>query len=76
MDIYAEDITEDYGDHGVRVYSLVHGMDFYYAEIRASGISLYDAEGFGKGEELDEDDEMVQILGDAILTGNLKGEIE
>lgn len=38
--IYIEDISEDYGTHGVSVYSLVAGMEYYYAEVRASGITI------------------------------------
>ena len=38
--IYVEDISEDYGTHGVSVLSLVTGTEFYYAEVRASGITI------------------------------------
>ena len=40
MKIFVEDISEDYGTHGVSMYSLVQGMDVYHAEVRASGIDI------------------------------------
>lgn len=66
MRVYIDDITEDYGDHGVAVYSLVQGMSFYYAEVRASGISLYDPDGFVSGKELDAGDPKYEELVQAI----------
>ena len=69
MKVHIEEI-EDLSDHGVAVYSLVQGMSFYYVEVRASGISLYDPEGFAVGSELDagapEYEELVQALNNYI----------
>lgn len=75
MNIYIEDITEDYGTHGVSVYSLVHGMDFYYAEVCADGIRLLDSDGFSTGEEMRKDDPMYPKLKEAILK-HIVGEME
>lgn len=75
MKIYVEDITEDYGAHGVSVYSLTHGMDFYYAEVCANGIRLLDSDGFGTGEEMRKDDPMYPKLKEAILK-HIIGEME
>ena len=67
MNIYIEDITEDYGTHGISVYSLVHGMDFYYAEVRADGIKLFNSKEFDTGEEMRKDNPMYSKLKEAIL---------
>lgn len=63
MEVYVEDITEDYGGHGVSVYSLVRGMDTYTGEVRASGVEIYD-----KNDELVEeyDPELEQELKEAL----------
>lgn len=66
MQIYVEDISEDYGTHGVTVYSLVHGMDFYYAEVRASGITLFDNSGFDDGIKMDKEHPMTGQLREAV----------
>ena len=37
--VYIEEI-EDLSTHGVTQYSIVSGMDFYDAEVRASGVEI------------------------------------
>lgn len=37
MKVYLEEL-EEYNTNGVTTYSLVHGMESFYAEVRASGI--------------------------------------
>ena len=65
MKIFVEDISEDCGTHGVSVLSLVTGMEFYYAEVRASGITiLADLE---KGIEMDDDNPLKKELVAAAL---------
>lgn len=74
MNIYIEDITEDCGIRGMSVYSLVHGMDFYYAEVCADGIRLLDSDGFSASEEMRKDDPMYPELKKAIyehITGEM-----
>ena len=65
MKIFVEDISEDYGTHGVSVLSLVTGVEFYYAEVRASGITiLTDLE---EGIEMDDDNPLKKELVAAAL---------
>lgn len=52
MNVHIEELP-DYGADGITVYSAIKGMDFYYVEVRASGISLYEPEGFEDGQEID-----------------------
>lgn len=75
MNIYIEDITEDYETHGISVYSLVYGMDFYYAEVCADGLRLLDSDGFSTSEEMRKDDPMYPKLEKAILK-HIIGEME
>ena len=75
MEVYIEDITEDYGTHGVSVYSLVHGMDGYVADVRASGVSIFESADYDNGQSpLDEGSEQYSILNKA-LVGYLAKEI-
>ena len=60
MKIFVEDISEDYGTHGVSVLSLVAGMEFYYAEVRASGITILT--DLDEGVEMDDDNPLKKEL--------------
>ena len=60
MKIFVEDISEDYGTHGVSVLSLVTGMEFYYAEVRASGITILT--DLDEGIEMDDDNPLKKEL--------------
>ena len=62
MKVYIEDVTENYGTHGVSVYSLVHGMTAYVAEVRASGTTLFTSEGYGEGAEIDDSDAPEEVI--------------
>lgn len=74
MQVYIEDISEDYGAHGITVYSLVQGMKSYIAEVRASGIDLYRSNDYGNGTRpLDEDDPQRKELYDALVKEIYKG---
>jgi len=35
-----EDISEEYGAHGVQCYSVINNMEFYTVDVRASGYSV------------------------------------
>lgn len=68
MQVYIEDISEDYGAHGVTVYSLVHGMDAYVAEVRASGTSLFRSQDYRDGQpELDDSHDDYSKLTNALV---------
>jgi len=60
MKIFVEDISEDYGTHGVSVLSLVTGVEFYYAEVRASGITILT--DLDEGIEMDDDNPLKKEL--------------
>ena len=60
MKIFVEDISEDYGTQGVSVLSLVTGMEFYYAEVRASGITILT--DLDEGIEMDDDNSLKKEL--------------
>lgn len=49
-----EDITEEYGAHGVQTFSIVHNMSFYTVDVRASGYVVYGSDNV----ELEDDDEI------------------
>lgn len=65
--IHVEEI-EDLNTHGVRVYSLISGMDMYRAEVRASGIEIWERDNYDSGEPLDERHPAWTNLRDALLT--------
>ena len=44
MKVYIEEI-EELSVHGVTNYSLVRGMDFYDADVRASGVTILNRDG-------------------------------
>lgn len=57
-----EDITEEYGAHGVQCYSVVHNMEFYTVDVRASGFTVLDSDE----NELDEKEELTQNIMGAV----------
>ena len=61
MKVYVEEI-EDLSTHGVTNYSLVRGMEFYDAEVRASGIEILNRDG----TEID-NDELYNELENAVV---------
>ena len=65
MKIFVEDISEDCDAHGVSVLSLVTGMEFYYAEVRASGITILT--DLDEGIEMDDDNPLKKELVEAAL---------
>ena len=65
MKIFVEDISEDYGTHGVSVLSLVTGMEFYYAEVRASGTTILT--DLDEGIEMEHDNQLKKELVAAAL---------
>ena len=67
MKIYIEEI-EDLSAHGVTVYSLVQGMNIYRAEVRASGIDIYERDHYDDGDPLDTEDEKYKELSAALTT--------
>lgn len=71
MKVYIEEV-EDSSVHGVTVYSLVRGMDFFYAEVRASGVTIFDREGFDSGNEMDDKNplkpELTQAINNYLVT--------
>lgn len=57
MKVYIEEI-EELSTHGVTNYSMVRGMDFYDADVRASGVSIFRRDG----SELTDSDEAYEEL--------------
>ena len=58
MKVYVEDVSEDYGTHGVSVYSVVRGMEFFDAEVRASGIEVKNRDG----SEIENEDLLKELV--------------
>ena len=65
MKIYTEEI-EDISTHGVTTYSLITGMDMYRAEVRASGITIWERDNHDNGAPLDEDSDKYKELSEAL----------
>lgn len=62
MKVYIEEI-EELSAHGVTTYSLVTGMDSYRAEVRASGVDIFERDHYDDGDPLDkEGEEYKQLL--------------
>jgi hypothetical protein len=62
--VYIEDISEEHGDDGVSVYSVIENMEFYYAEVRASGVTILT--DLDKGTEMSDDDPIKKELINAV----------
>lgn len=58
MSMAVEDISDDYGAHGVRCYSVVNNMEFYTVDVRASGYTVMD----NKSRELNQESEIAQEI--------------
>lgn len=73
MKIYIEEI-EDLSTHGVTTYSLVQGMDVYRAEVRASGIDIFERDNHDEGKAMDTEggkrNELVTELTNYIIKEN------
>ena len=61
MKVYVEEI-DDLSTHGVTNYSLIRGMEFYDADVRASGIEIMNRDG----TEID-NEELYNELRDAVV---------
>lgn len=72
MKVYVEEI-EDLSTHGVTVYSLVQGMDIYRAEVRASGITIWERDDYDQGKPLDEEHEQYEKLKEAVVKESYNG---
>lgn len=74
MEVHVEDITDDYGIHGVAVYSLVQGMKAYRGEVRADGIDIFERENYKDGKAMRKNDakqnELEKALTDYIIKEN------
>lgn len=72
--VYIEEI-EELSAHGVTQYSIVSGMDFYDAEVRASGVDIRNRNG---SEVSDEDlhEELRKAMNDYLIkeTGEKYGQ--
>lgn len=67
MKVYIEEI-EEMSAHGITTYSLVQGMDIYRAEVRASGIEIFERDAHNEGgPSMDEEDERFEALKDALV---------
>lgn len=67
MKIYVEEI-EEASTHGVTNYSLVRGMEVFSADVRASGIELFESENV----PLDDKHPLYDELYEAVKTETLK----
>ena len=77
MRVYIEDITEEYKDLGVDIFSMVYGMDFYYATASGAGVEIFDGVGFDTNRPMRKDDPMYETLKKAIyeyIIGEMENE--
>lgn len=66
MDTHIERL-EELESHGITIYSLIRGMNMYRAEVRASGIYIYEREDHENGgPEAEDSEELRQIEKDLI----------
>lgn len=65
MKIYIEEI-EDLSTHGVTTYSLITGMEMYRAEVRASGITIWERDNHDNGASLDSSSDKYKELSEAL----------
>ena len=65
MKIYTEEI-ENMSTHGVTTYSLITGMEMYRAEVRASGITIWERDNHDNGASLSEDGNEYKELSEAL----------
>lgn len=68
MKIYVEEI-EEASVHGVTNYSLVRGMEVFSADVRASGIELFNQDG----SDLSKDHPLYEELYNAVKEETYKG---
>ena len=67
MKVYIEEI-EELSTHGVTTYSLVQGMNVYYADVRASGIEIVSRNmDTGESTPLDNNSEKYKELVEALI---------
>lgn len=66
MKVYVEEI-EDLSVHGVTCYSLITGMDIYRADVRASGIEIYERDEHENGQPIDEEHPQYEVLKNALV---------
>lgn len=67
--IYIEEL-EDTRATGVTTYSLVKGMDFYYGDVRASGVTiLTDLDGTEMKDDAEDKNELYNALYEYIMRG-------
>lgn len=69
MKVYVEEI-EEASTHGVTNYSLVRGMEVFSADVRASGIELFESENV----PMDTKHPLYDELYEAVKQETLKGE--
>ena len=65
MKVYIEEM-EDLSTHGVTTYSLITGMEMYRAEVRASGITIWERDNHDSGASLNEDSGKYKELSEAL----------
>ena len=65
MKVYIEEI-ENMSTHGVTTYSLITGMEMYRAEVRASGITIWERDNHDNGASLSEDGNKYKELSEAL----------
>lgn len=65
MKVYIEEM-EDLSTHGVTTYSLITGMEMYRAEVRASGITIWERDNHDNGASLNEDSDKYKELSEAL----------
>ena len=75
MRVHIEDITEEYKDLGVDVFSMVYGMDFYYATASGASVEIFDRAGFDTNTPMRKDDPIYKTLKKAIYE-HIVGEME
>ena len=68
MKVYVEEI-EDLSVHGLTTYSLINGMEMYRAEVRASGIEIFERDEHENetGQAINEEHPQYEVLKNALV---------